>query len=229
MPTTLITGANRGIGLAMTKHALEQGDSVVACCRNPDQATELNALAGDIRIERLDVTDPDSCAALSERLGGQPIDTLINNAGVFDHDCDALSSFDVGAFERTIRTNTLGPILVIRALAGQVASSSLKRIANISSDLGSIDNALQDQMGFLGYRVSKAALNMATVTIANELKDRGVTCVTIHPGWVQTDMGGDQAPLEPDTSAKGILSLLSSLTIEDTARYIRYDGAEVAW
>ncbi len=229
MTTTLITGANRGIGLQLAKLAHSKAHTVIGTCRNPDSATELRAISPDIRIEQLDVSDESSITALAERLSDTPIDILINNAGIFDHGCDSILDLDPEALRKQINVNTIGPVLVMRALVSNVAKSDRKLIVNTSSNLGSITDASKGEMHFLGYRMSKAALNMACATIAQELKDKNVTVVALHPGWVQTDMGGAQAPLEPIESATNIWNTLDSLTISDTGAFISHDNQRLPW
>ena len=227
MTTVLITGANRGLGLGLTKHAAARGYHVIGTARNPDKADELNAAAS--RVEQLDTSDPSSIDALAKALGNTPIDILINNAGIFPHECDDINDFDTDTFQRVMQVNTLGPILTTRALRDNIASSDRKLNISITSNLGSITDATKGAMGFLGYRTSKAALNMANATIAHQLKDKGITSVVIHPGWVQTDMGGPQAPLEPEDATRHILDTIESLTPEHNGHFVDYRGKEMKW
>ncbi len=227
MTTILITGANRGLGLGMAKHAAARGYTVIGTARNPGSAEGLNAIAS--RVEQLDTSDHGSIDALAQTLGDIPIDILVNNAGIFPHECDDINDFDTEAFERVMRVNTLGPILTTRALMGNIARSVRKLNISITSNLGSITDAAKGEMGFVGYRASKAALNMANATIAHQLKDRGITSVVIHPGWVQTDMGGPQAPLMPDESTGSILDTIEKITTKDNGRFLDYKGDTLPW
>lgn len=230
--TILITGANRGIGLAMAQHAAARGWSVIGTTRDPDSASKLNAItgpAGKVRVEQLDTTCDDSAKALAKTLKDLPIDIVINNAGIFLHECDTIEHFDQGAFVKCFMTNTVGPMLVTRALLPNLKASKRKVLVQISSNLGSINDASMGQMGFLGYRTSKAALNMANVTIANELRPVGISCVAIHPGWVQTDMGGADGQLKPDESAAAILDTIEKLTLKDSGRFVDYNGKPLVW
>ena len=227
MATFLITGANRGIGLALTKHAIAHNHIVIGTARDPDAASELKDTGA--RAEALDVTDDASCAALAQRIGDEPIDILINNAGIFDHSADALADLNPDAFTRTLETNTLGPILVTRALTRNIAASSRKLVVHISSDLGSMDSAVKRGGGYLAYATSKAALNMAHLSITNELNDHGITSVAIHPGWVQTDMGGQEAPMTPDQSAESILATLGTINASHAGAFLRHDGTPMNW
>ena len=227
MTTILITGANRGLGLGMARHAADRGYHVIGTARNPGQADELQGVAS--RVEQLDTSDRDSIDALAKSLGDTPIDILINNAGIFPHECDDINELDVDTFERVIRTNTLGPILTTKALMNNIAASGRKLNVSITSNLGSITDASKGQMGFLGYRTSKAALNMANATIAHQLKGKGITSVVIHPGWVQTDMGGPQAPLQPEDATRYIMDTIDGLTSEHNGHFVDYRGKPMPW
>lgn len=227
MTTILITGANRGIGLGLAQHAAQRGYSVIGTARNPDQAKELKATGA--RVEQL-VTDSDeSCKALATTLGDEAIDVVVNNAGVFLHDCDNIESFNPESFMRTLEVNTLGPLLLTRALIPHLERSERKVLVQISSDLGSIADASTGRQGALGYRVSKAGINMAMATLAYELKPRGIGCLAVHPGWVRTDMGGSAADLSTDESASSILDTIEGFGIADSGRFVDYAGNEVPW
>ena len=227
MTTILITGANRGIGLALAQHAAERGYTVIGTARTPDSADALRATGA--RVEQLEMTSDESCKALAKRLGDEAIDVVINNAGIFLHDCDDLEDFNAESFMRTLETNTLGPLLLTRALIPHLERSERKLLVQHSSDLGSIADASTGRQGALGYRISKAGLNMATATIAHELKPRGITCVAVHPGWVRTDLGGPHADLSSDESASSILDTIEGLTHADSGRYMDFAGNELPW
>lgn len=227
MTTILITGANRGLGLGMAKHAADRGFTVIGTARNPDSADELKSIAS--RVEQLDTSSRESIDALVQRLGDEPIDILVNNAGIFPHECDDINDLDFDAFERVLRTNTFGPLMLTKAMVSNVAKSDRKLIVSITSNLGSITDASKGQMGFLGYRTSKAALNMANATMAHQLKPKGITSVVVHPGWVQTDMGGQAADLTPDQSTSSILNTIDQLSAKDNGRFVDYKGDELPW
>lgn len=227
MTTILITGANRGIGLGLAKHAAERGYSVIGTARSPEQADELRAVAS--LVEQLNTDSAESVASLADRLAGEPIDILVNNAGIFPHECDDINDLDLDALDRVIQTNTIGPIMLTRALIPNLEQSERKSVVSITSNLGSISDASKGQMGFLGYRTSKAALNMANATMAHQLKPKGISCVVVHPGWVQTDMGGQAAPLTPDQSTSSIMDTIDRLSIEDSGRFLDYRGKEMLW
>jgi NAD(P)-dependent dehydrogenase (short-subunit alcohol dehydrogenase family) len=223
-PTVLITGANRGLGLEFARQYAADGWRVIATARNPERADELKALS--VEMATLDVADPASVARLASTLEGRPIDLLINNAGIFPR-VRSIEDIDFEDYSRTLDVNTAGPVRVTRALLPNLRASEKKTIVNITSRLGSID--LTDNGVFYGYRESKAALNMFTRTLANELKPEGFTCLTIHPGWVQTDMGGANANLTPEESISGMRAVIAKLGPEDTGTYWSYSGEEVPW
>lgn len=229
MTTILITGANRGIGLALARHAAQRGHTVIGTARDPGKATDLKAIPG-VRVEQLDADSDASCKALAKSLAGVPIDILINNAGVSPEGSKDLATFDPEKYLACLRTNSIGPLLVTRALLPHVEASQRKVIVQISSIMGSISNAVsQGWQGNLAYHSSKSALNMANTLIANQLKGQGVACVVVHPGWVQTDMGGPNAHLTPDTSAAAILDTVEKLTIKDAGAFLNYDGKPLPW
>jgi NAD(P)-dependent dehydrogenase (short-subunit alcohol dehydrogenase family) len=229
MTTTLITGANRGIGLALAQHAAKRGWTVIGTARDPGKADELKKIPG-VRVERLDADSDESCKALAASLKGTPIDVLINNAGVSPEQSKNLESFDPEAYMACLRTNSVGPLLVTRALLGNVRASERKLVAQISSQMGSLQLVAEGgNRGNLAYHSSKAALNMANLLIANQLRDEGVLCVSVHPGWVQTDMGGPNAHLTTDQSASAILDTLERVGTDAAGKLLRYDGTPMPW
>jgi NAD(P)-dependent dehydrogenase (short-subunit alcohol dehydrogenase family) len=229
MPTVFITGANRGLGLEMARQYVADGWRVLACCREPGKAEALRAL-GDgrgVEIHALDVSDHNQVDDLAGRLGGTAIDLLINNAGVlggYDHQDFADIDYDI--WQDVLRVNLLAPVKVVAAFIDHVAASERKTIAFLSSQLGSIANA---GGGYYIYGTSKAALNMAVKSMAIDLKPRGITVVATHPGHVQTDMGGADAPITPATSVSGLRRVFDSLKPADSGRFLRYDGVELPW
>ena len=222
--TVLITGANRGIGLELARQYSTAGWQVVGTARNPAKADELSNL--DVRIMQLDVTDQQSVDALADALGEQPIDMLINNAGIFPR-VMTLTDIDIDAFNRTLAVNILGPVRVTRAPLPNIRLGSLKKIINVSSNLGSIANNTGGR--YYGYRESKAALNMFTRTLAAEFGKLGFICIALNPGWVQTDMGGANATLTVQDSVNQIRTVLSELKTEDNGSYWSYDGTKLPW
>jgi NAD(P)-dependent dehydrogenase (short-subunit alcohol dehydrogenase family) len=222
--TVLITGANRGLGVEFARQYKEAGWHVIGTARNPEDAQELRAL--DVRVVQLDVTDQESVDSMAADLAGQPIDLLINNAGIFPR-VGKIDEIDFDDYQRTLAVNTVGPVRVTRALLPNLRRGELKIIAGLSSNLGSI--AENERGNFYGYRESKAALNMFTKTLAAELGPEGFICVVLTPGWVQTDMGGPNAPLQPADSIAGMKAVLDKLTPADNGTFWSYDGSEMPW
>jgi NAD(P)-dependent dehydrogenase (short-subunit alcohol dehydrogenase family) len=222
--TVLITGANRGIGLELARQYAADGWQVIGTARKPQTASALASL--DVRIMQLDVTDQESVDRLAAELGDVSIDLLINNAGILPrmHSIDAINIDDVN---RTLAVNTVGPMRVTGALLAALRSGQSGKIVNITSQLGSITNNTGGS--FYGYRESKAALNMFTRSLAAELRSDGIICVVVHPGWVQTDMGGTNATLTAEQSVSGIRSVIDGLEQSDTGTFWNYDGRPLPW
>ena len=223
-PTVFITGANRGLGLEFARQYAEDGWTVIGTARKPDDADELKATGA--RIVQLDVLDQDSVSAMAAQLEGEPVDLLINNAGIFPRE-SAIQNINFDDYSRTLAVNTVGPVRVTQALLENLRRGDKKQIVNMSSALGSIGD--NDRGGFYGYRESKAALNMFTKTLAAELGPDGFICLAIHPGWAATDMGGPNAPLTPAQSVTGMKAVIDGLEAEDNGRYRSYTGELVAW
>ncbi len=200
------------------------GWQVIGTARRPDTADELRALNAEVM--QLDVTDPQSVANLARNLGERPIDILINNAGILEM-ISTIDDIDFDVVNRTLAVNTVGPMRVTSALMPNLRQGALKKIINITSILGSIDE--NDDGRFYGYRESKAALNMFTKTIAVELRAEGFICIVIHPGWVQTDMGGSSAPVTVEDSASGIRNVVGALGAEDSGTFWSHLGEQMTW
>ena len=222
MTTTLITGANRGIGLALAKAAADAGHTVLATARNPESAADLASTGA--RVLALDVSDPASCDALAAELNGEPIDVLVNNAATFPNRT-GLEDVDPDAFEETLRVNVRGPIVVTKALLPNLRAGHRKVIATISSSMGSIANT--EQGGSYAYRISKASVNMMARALAKEFAD--MTVLAIDPGWVRTDMGGSDASLSPEESASGMLRVIEGTTTAQSGAFLRHDGETLPW
>ncbi len=220
----LITGANRGLGLEFARQFHAAGYEVIATARKPEAADELNALG--VRVEQLDVADASSVARLAERLGAMPLDILINNAGIGGAP-KRIGEVDIKAIERIIAVNTLGPIRVTQAVIGNLRGGEQKIIVNITSLMGSIERNTRG-IGY-GYRESKAALNMFTRSLANELKDEQFRCITMSPGWVKTDMGGPSARLTPAESIAGMIKVIGGLTADDSGEFFTHNGDRLPW
>ncbi len=227
----LVTGANRGLGLEWARQYAEAGWRVYASCRRPEEARELNALAGrhpQLSVHRLDVTDSEQLRTLQLDLEEARIDVLLNNAGVYlDKFMGDLGGIDYEIWLRTFAVNTLGAVRVTEALAGQVAASEKKRVVAISSHMGSIAEIAAP--GNYAYRSSKAALNAAMKGLSHALAQRGIGVLLLHPGWVRTRMGGPDAPLTPAQSVHGMRALVENFRPEMNTRFFRYDGTEIPW
>lgn len=222
--TVLITGANRGLGYEFARQYAADGWQVIGTAREPAEAKELAALG--VRVMALDVADPASIERLAAELRAQPVDLLINNAGIFPR-FNTLAETDFGDVARTLAVNTIGPMRVTHALLPNLRLGTDKRIVSISSGLGSI--AGNDSGRYYGYRESKAGLNMFTRSLAAELADEGFTCVVMSPGWVQTDMGGPNATLTPEQSIRGMRKVIAGLTPAVTGTYWNHDGEKLPW
>jgi NAD(P)-dependent dehydrogenase (short-subunit alcohol dehydrogenase family) len=232
MKTTLITGANRGIGLEFTRQFAADGWRVLACARRPDKSDALNTLAaqhpGQISVHQLDVADHPGIDQLASSLADQPIDLLCNNAGVYtDPHGGALNNSDYDAWTRAFLINTMATLKMVRAFRPHIVRSDQKTVVTISSKMGSI--ADNDSGGSYMYRSSKAAVNMVVKTLAIDLKPVGVIAVVLHPGWVKTEMGGPHALISSMQSVSGMREIISRLTINDSGKFIAYDGKAIPW
>jgi NAD(P)-dependent dehydrogenase (short-subunit alcohol dehydrogenase family) len=218
----VVTGANRGIGLEFARQLHEAGAEVIGTARKPEAAVELKALG--VRVEQLDVTDPESVAALKEAIGDAPVDALLNNAGIFPSR-GGIEAADPQEYARVYDVNVIGPLRVTQALLPNLRAGERKLVMNMSSGLGSI--ASNGRGSSAGYRESKSALNMMTRSMAAELD--GFICIAMSPGWVRTDMGGPNARLSPEESVSGMLAVLAATTTADSGRYLDYKGDELDW
>jgi len=219
MPTVLITGANRGLGKGFVQRFGDSGWRVIATCRDPD-AYDGEALA-------LDVGDGASVAALAAALGGEPIDVLLNNAGIYGPREYDVGSIDFDAWAEVVAIDALAPIRVAAALVDNVAASDRKQMVFISSIMGSI--AQSTAGGDMIYRSAKACLNAAVNVLSRDLAPRGIGCTMFHPGWVRTDMGGAGAAIDVKISTHGIFNVIDRLTLDDSGRFINYDGFDIPW
>ncbi len=231
MKTLFLTGANRGIGLAIVKEALNRDYRIFAGCRQPEKAADLQALAAKnphrlIPIA-IDVTDLHSIEDAYDDIIAKTdsIDLLINNAGFFPRG-EHIGNLDPQTMLYAFHVNSVGPMIVVQQCLQLLRSSRQAKIINITSQLGSITLHMSNHYS---YNSSKAALNMLTRILASELRPMGITAVVVHPGWVRTDMGGSAAPLKPAESARGILNLAERLDIEETGEFFTWDGRRHPW
>ena len=223
--TVLITGANRGIGLEFAKQYAADGWQVLACCRRPQSAVMLQALAtehSNVKVLALDVGDFKQIEALALTLKDKTIDVLINNAGVYPQ-----SDSSAEDWAEAFKINSMAPLKMAQAFTPHVAKSTLKKIATLSSKMGSLDDNTSG--GSYSYRSSKAAVNMVMKSLSIDLKPADIAVVTLHPGWVQTDMGGSNALINTPTSVAGLRKVIENLGLSNTGKFIAYDGKEIAW
>lgn len=224
MPTALIAGASRGIGLEFARQYAEEGWRVIGTCRDAGGETRLRAAGAD--AHRLDVSDVAQIGALAASLAGTSIDVFVHNAGIYGPDTTGVAAPDEHAFEDVMRVNVLAAMRTLAAIGPLVARAS-GRMAYITSAMGSIAQ-MSGTYGWL-YRVSKAALNAAVRSASAELGAKGVTCVVLHPGWVRTDMGGPGATLDVSTSVTGMRRVITKLQKKDNGRFLDHTGAGIPW
>ena len=234
--TVLVTGANRGLGLEYCRQLAAAGWRVLAGTREPDRAADLQSLArthhDQVRILHLDVVDEAGIQAVVQALRGQPLDMLINNAGTFGPEgspqgmrYQSLANMDYEIWRNILEVNLLAPFRLTVALAANLRLASRPVVVMLSSDLGSIAN---NRLGHShAYRTSKAGLNMLTKGIANEWRD--LITVAMAPGWCKTELGGDDAEIDPADSVRAQLQTFAALTADHNGRFIDRFGAPVAW
>jgi len=231
MPSVLITGANRGLGLEFCKQYAAVGWDIVATCRDPARAQALSDLAvrhDRLAIHPLNVLEPATIDTLATQLSGQAFDVLIANAGIYGDEREhGLGNLDYDAWMKTLRTNVLGVVKTVEAFLPHLKRSNRKLIVALSSLMGSIaDNT---SGGSILYRSSKAALNAAMKSIAIDLAPSGVGVLIFHPGWVKTDMGGPNALIDTDVSIAGMRKVIDDFTMQQTGRFVKYDGTPMPW
>jgi NAD(P)-dependent dehydrogenase (short-subunit alcohol dehydrogenase family) len=229
MPSIMITSANRGLGLEFARQYAPDGWRIFAACRNADAAHDLHKLARThaVTVMPMDVTDHASIRRAAAGLNDEPIDVLLNSAGIIGKPAQRIGNIDYESFEQVLNVNTIGPLRVTEAFIEHVARSERKLMVTITSGLGSIaDNT---SGGSIAYRTSKAAVNMAMRSAAMDLAPRGIACVLVNPGWVKTDMGGPNAPLTPYESVTALKCLIATFGLAHSGRFFHYDGGEYPW
>ena len=229
MPTALITGANRGIGLALaTRYAARPDAHVIAVTREAAKSHDLRALVdrsgGRVRALEADVADGASIERLAREVGDAKLDLLINNAGA--PGSTEFGKISAQELSDVFRVNAFAPLLVTQALRSRIARGG--KVDNVTSVLGSNENARGDS-SYLAYGMSKAALNMFSVKLAEALREDGIAVLALHPGWVQTRMGGSGAAIDVDTSATGMMRVIDALDIDHSGAYLAYDGKPIPW
>jgi NAD(P)-dependent dehydrogenase (short-subunit alcohol dehydrogenase family) len=230
MLQALVTGANRGLGLEMTRQLLQRGDRVVAACRHPGKALALTRLAGEhpgkLHVMPLDLADARSIAELSREIGALDLDldVFVNNAGVLVEG-ERFGAIEPKSLRDSFVVNAEGPFLLTQALNAHIADGA--KIVNLSSTLGSIGRT--DSLYSPSYAISKAALNMATRLLAIALRERGIVVVALSPGWVRTDMGGSGAPAKPEQAIASMLRVIDHLMPPDSGRFLSQNGETIPW
>ena len=228
--TVFITGTTRGIGLELVHQFLEAGSKVFATARHPesDALQSLKAVHGDeLQLLTLDVTNSTEIQAAVSSLAGQPVNLLINNAGLYQSRSDDASSLATETWLQEFHVNAIAPFMVTRALRGNLAAADDALVAMISSKMGSMSDNTSG--GAYSYRSSKAALNAVTVCLAQDLASDGTRVVALHPGWVRTDMGGANAPVDASQSASGLRKVMISIDETQNGGFFDYTGAAIPW
>ena len=224
----LITGANRGIGLEFAKQYAADGWNVLACCRAPQSAVALQALAkmhSNVEIFALDVANFKQIDALASQLKDHAIDVLINNAGVYSSNSFGDTNYDDWA--ESFKINTMASLKMAEAFVQHITRGQLKKIVTLTSKMGSIDDNTSGESYI--YRTSKTAVNMVMKSLSIDLKPYGISVATLHPGWVQTDMGGSNALIGAQTSVAGLRKVIENLNLNTTGQFVAYDGKAINW
>jgi len=226
--TWLITGVGRGIGRELARALLMRGERVIGTLRDPAQiSAELSACAasGSLKLVALDVRDGASIADAARQVD-EPIDVLINNAGVIGPQRQSTLDMDFDGFLDTFAVNTLGPLRVVQAFLPHLRKAGAAKIVTISSRMGSLSYAKSDR---IAYRASKAAVNKVVQGLATDLQAEGIVAIAVHPGWVRTDMGGAGADIPVEESAAGIIRLIDRMTLRETGRFFDWTGAGLSF
>jgi NAD(P)-dependent dehydrogenase (short-subunit alcohol dehydrogenase family) len=227
MPTALVTGAGRGIGLEFARQYAAEGWTVLATVRDAAKGAALASLGKTVEVHLLDVTDRAAIAKLARELRDRAIDVLICSAGIYgDKAKQELGAVDWAEWEAVLKTNVMAPLALVESFADHVARSERKLIVLMSSQMGSTEEA---SGGAYIYRSSKAALNNVARNLSQDLAPRGITVIAMDPGWVKTDMGGPSAPLTPEYSVRNMRKVFAKAGRRQTGHYLRYDGASHQW
>ena len=230
MANVLVTGANRGLGLGFVKNYLGKNVNVVSTTRDIKNSRELLALKErfpeNLEIFELDLLKESAGYTLANFLGNRPIDILINNAGIGSTN-QHFQAVSPKPWLEVLKVNLIAPLMVTQSIIDNVKKSVDKKIYFLSSQLGSIGD--NKSGGMYIYRSSKTGLNQVVKSLSVDLKSQGITVVSLHPGWVKTDMGGPNAPVSIDESIKGMMQVIDKTDIRDTGRFLNYDGKELPW
>ncbi len=235
MPTAMISGANRGLGLGLTRQYINDGWNVIAICRNVSVTLETLSRQGRLEFYQCDLTDDSALGELAGFLAERAIDVLVNNAGMMaksgivngEEGVQGFGHFDRSLWHQVFDINLFTPMCMAELFAANLAAAQRGRIVTISSMLGSMQ--LNTHGGLYAYRASKAAVNAIVKSMSIDLADRGIIAVAMHPGWVRTDMGGENADLDIKSSVRGIKNVIDGLTASDSGKFLSYDGSEMPW
>ena len=225
METVLITGANRGIGFEFVRQYLAAGARVIACCREPNRADELQAMAcSALRILALDVSKMAEITALPDQLAGESLSLFINNAGAYGS-AQTLAEVSSEAWQAVFQVNVIAPLLITRSIQPLMRRGA--KLAYLSSKMGSIADNTSGSTYI--YRSSKTALNQVIKSLSIDLADSGLHVAALHPGWVRTAMGGPHALIDTETSVQGLRQVIAGLDAGNSGRFFNYDGQEIPW
>ena len=231
MKNILITGANRGLGLGLVKKYLENNEKVFCTTRNISKSKELKLLkekhTNNLEICELDLLDKDSPNILSNFLVNKPIDLFINNAGVIGQSAQHFKSISLNPWIEVLKVNLIAPLLITQSIIKNIEKSSEKRIYILSSKVGSIED--NKSGGMYVYRSSKTALNQIVKSLSIDLKPIGISVISLHPGWVRTEMGGPNALMSVEESVNGMFGVISNTNISNSGQFINYNGTEIPW
>ena len=227
----LVTGANRGLGLGLVKKFLRNNEKVICTTRNISKSKELilckEKYNDNLEICELDLLDKDSPNILSNFLGDETIDLFINNAGVIGHSAQHFKSVSLNHWLDVLKVNLIAPLLITQSIIKNIEKSSERKIYFISSKVGSIED--NKSGGMYIYRSSKTALNQVVKSLSIDLKPLGISVISLHPGWVRTEMGGPNALISVEESVNGMVDVISNTSIINSGQFINYDGTRLPW
>ena len=231
MKKILVTGANRGLGLGLVKKFLKNNEKVICTTRNISKSKELTLCKekynDNLEICELDLLDKESPNILSNFLGDKPIDLFINNAGVIGHSAQHFKSVSLNHWLEVLKVNLIAPLLITQSIIKNIEKSSERKIYFISSKVGSIED--NKSGGMYIYRSSKTALNQVVKSLSIDLKPLGISVISLHPGWVRTEMGGPNALISVEESVNGMVDVISNTSIINSGQFINYDGTRLPW
>ena len=231
MKKILVTGANRGLGLGLVKKFLKNNEKVICTTRNISKSKELilckKKYNDNLEICELDLLDKESPNILSNFLGNEPIDLFINNAGVIGHSAQHFKSVSLNHWLEVLKVNLIAPLLITQSIIKNIEKSSERKIYFISSKVGSIED--NKSGGMYIYRSSKTALNQVVKSLSIDLKPLGISVISLHPGWVRTEMGGPNALISVEESVNGMVDVIYNTSIVNSGEFINYDGTRLPW